>query len=151
MSQVVIMRGIMGSGKSTWAKAQYPNAVICSADDYHVNEAGLYDFKPENNGPAHAKSVSKYVDNLLAGTPVIVVDNTNISSWEIAPYYQLALAFGCKVKIVRVHCSFEDAAKRGIHNVPVLQVWRAYQNLMTERLPPHWLEEFVFPTGENHV
>ena len=42
-----IMRGVPGSGKSTLAKRihkQYPDAVLCSADDFFVDTDGIYKY-----------------------------------------------------------------------------------------------------------
>lgn len=79
---------------------------------------------------------------------VLVVDNTNLTAHEISPYYRLAQLFGWDVKIVRVHCDFETAAKRNTHGVPHDRIWQMYQTLHSERLPPYWKEEIVLPETE---
>lgn len=59
MQKIVrIMLGLPSSSKSTWVREQL-NAiqahpievsgfVVCSADDYHINDSGVYEYKPEN-------------------------------------------------------------------------------------------------------
>ena len=55
MKQLIILRGVSGAGKSTVAEiiseGYWP---ICEADQYHYTESGVYDWKPENVGKAHA-------------------------------------------------------------------------------------------------
>lgn len=147
--QVIIMRGIPGSGKSTWIKQNLIEAgqdwFIVSADHYHMI-GGVYRYDPKNAGNAHAQCLRKFTEYLKRNEGCsggIIVDNTNTTAWEIAPYYALALAFQCDVKIVRVHCPLETALPRSIHDVPATRVWQMYQNIVTEKLPPHWVEEIV--------
>jgi uridine kinase len=70
-----INRGIPGSGKSTLSKQiihtyGVDEALICSADDYHLNEKGEYSFFIENLPKAHeacqkkAKNCCEYSLNL---------------------------------------------------------------------------------------
>lgn len=152
--QVVIMRGIPGSGKTTIRKERYPNALVCSADDYHMVD-GVYKFDPAKAGFAHAWCLKKFVlavngdlgtfANCRAET--VVVDNTNSRVLEIAPYFRVAEAFGVPVKILRVHCQIEMALCRGTHNVPASTVFEMYANIMNEKLPPGWKEEIVLTGG----
>jgi len=41
-TKVVIMRGVSGSGKSTYARTNYPSATILSSDDYWTKDGGDY-------------------------------------------------------------------------------------------------------------
>lgn len=49
----------------------------------------------------------------------IIVDNTNIHAWEIAPYYRIAEIYDIPVEIVRCECDVWKAISRQRHNVPV--------------------------------
>lgn len=152
--QVIIMRGIPGSGKSTWAKdfiaaQQSKDWLVVSADHYHM-VGSTYRYDPKNAGAAHAQCLRNFMTAVMergnyTGSDIdgVIVDNTNTTAWEIAPYYALSLAFQCDVKIVRVHCPLETALPRNVHDVPAARVWQMYQNIMTEKLPPHWVEEIV--------
>ncbi len=145
MKQVIIMRGIVGAGKSTYAKL-FPDAIICSADEYHIDEDGIYRFDPANIGKAHDYCLSKFLFAIQDEDidRIIIVDNTNLSIYEIAPYYRLAQIHNLDVKIIRIHTDFEIAARRNIHSVPLERIWQMYQTLLSERLPFHWKEEIVF-------
>jgi len=96
-----IVRGIPGSGKSTFAEQLAPTAQICTADDYHMND-GKYEWKPENVGKAHGWCQSK-VDSLMSGdiTPVVVA-NTSTTMKEMKPYYDLAEKYGYQVHSIVV-------------------------------------------------
>lgn len=144
--KVFIMRGLPGSGKSTWAKhrvIESGNATaFVSADSYHletVDGKSVYNFKKENAKKAHDSCIREFLELLNSDLlEEIIVDNTNTTVWEIAPYYRLAEAYGCEVEIVQFRCSAETAFKRTIHNVPAETIARMALNLKEEKLPPWW-------------
>lgn len=142
--KVYIMRGLPGSGKTTWVKRHSelfrPNEfVVCSADDYHVDPDGIYRFKPDRVGWAHNKCLMKFISNLWTQFPHVYVDNTNTSVWELAPYYRLGEAFGYDVVIVTVLATPEACAARGTHGVPVETIARMQANLdKSEEMMPRW-------------
>jgi len=148
MLRVIILRGFSGAGKSHYIKTHFPNAVVCSADDYFVNEAGEYEFK--NPDIAHGKCLRKFVESIIANfdcdheDEFLVVDNTNIRMAELAPYYQVARAYGYQAEIIRIDCDPEIAAARNKHGVPLekIQEWAA----KFEKLPPYWPAEKVVDT-----
>lgn len=145
--QVIIMRGIPGSGKSTYVRDQlaskFSRGMYVSTDDFFVC-GSTYRFDPKRISEAHASCLRHFVD-AVRDDCTCFVDNTNTTAVEIAPYYALALAYGADVKIVRMVTPFEVAVTRNTHNVPISTIWKMHQNLLTERLPPHWTEEFIFP------
>ena len=150
---VVILRGIPGSGKTSYIGKLTPGKrfAVCSADDYHYHIVnGVYKFDPASAPHAHNCCLKQYVKDLQCEIvlDLLIVDNTNLAAWEIAPYYRLAEANDFPVKIVRMHCPFEVAAKRNIHDVPVEKVWAMHQILMADKLPLWWKEEFVLQEKE---
>lgn len=102
-----------GYGKS-FVAAQMPGVKV-SADDYFYR---LGYFDPNKLGQAHGECLLSYTTLLLNGEDEIVVDNTNTTGAEIAPYYALAEAFGRDVQIVRVMADREVAWSRQLHDVP---------------------------------
>lgn len=151
--EVIIMRGLPGAGKDYWLSRldEYePKGVYrCSADDFHTftnistGEVG-YRYDPAKAGEAHNACLKKFAGALAEGyESYVVVSNTNTTAVEIAPYYQLALAYDLPVKIVHVLCDFETACHRNVHGVPPSTIWAMQRNLLTERLPAWWREEFV--------
>ena len=146
MKRVYINRGIPGSGKSNrahWLTRDMPGAVICSADDYFTAPGGTYFYLPECVGLAHAICLLKYVRALENPTvPLIVVDNTNITAVEIAPYYALAEAYGAEAEIVTVDCNPIVAYSRNIHGVPQETI-----ESMAQAIP---VAETLFPESWKH-
>lgn len=139
---VKILSGIPGSGKSTYALRAWPNSVVCSADKYHF-AGGNYQFDPANIGVAHSycmhaflraldehegASVNPFNDQLSDGPVQIVVDNTNIHSWERQNYILAAKMLGFHVEIHRWECTtFREASmchSRCTHGVPMAVVMK---------------------------
>ncbi len=109
---LVIVRGIPGCGKSTFAKLI--GSYICTADDYHMVE-GKYDWKPENVNIAHSKCKQKVEDGMKEGRTRIIVANTSTTLKELQPYYDLAQKYGYTVFSVIVENRHNGVNE---HNVP---------------------------------
>jgi len=145
MQSVKVLCGVPGSGKSTYAAKHFPGAMVVSADQYFMKD-GEYCFNPKKLPEAHAECLKAFVNliNPPLGTnfPVytLVVDNTNITVAEIAPYAALALAYGYELEIVSLSVLPEVAHARNIHKVPLESIKRMAQKMDEEqrRLPPWW-------------
>ena len=146
---VIILRGIPGSGKSTYIRKNLPEAWIFSADHFFmVGEE--YKFDPSKLPQAHAACLREYLEWLtfVEGRRCrwpLVVDNTNTSVMEIAPYAALALAYGASLRIVTIKCDPAVAAARNVHGVPEAAVLAMAKRLEDEtpRLAPWWEHEVV--------
>lgn len=137
--KVTILRGISGSGKSTYAKENYPEDSIVSADDFFMVD-GEYRFDPEDLSLAHASCFSDAITRLETCRDV-VIDNTNTSVWEISPYVLLAQAYEAQIEIIRVDCDPAVAAARNTHGVPLSTVFAMAARM--ETLLPFWPAEKV--------
>lgn len=153
--KVYILRGLPGSGKSTWIENALDDSgvqpYVCSADHFHTGEDGVYRFDPKNIKKAHEECLRKFMLNLYGSDKpdFLIVDNTNCSAWEISPYYRLTELYGHEVKILTFWCSPELSMKRNTHNVPATTILSMYQRLLTEVLPPHWNHEIILSKRSN--
>jgi len=140
------MRGVPGSGKSTWVANNVYPAIVCSADHYHAGGGGKYIYRPENVGKAHAACLKKYCNylNLAGRTQNMVVDNTNTMMWEMAPYVSLAMAFDHEFRIVDIAADCEEAAGRNIHGVPTEVVKSMWFRNTSESYPYPWKDNVMF-------
>lgn len=120
---VIILRGVPGSGKSTVAKKLAPAEHICEADAYMVNKAGEYDFNPTRLGYCHDQCFEKFKSLLVLGTPLVVNANTNTQVKEFKAYVKLAESMGYNVTFLIVENRHGNSS---VHDVPddKLQVMR---------------------------
>jgi adenylate kinase family enzyme len=99
-----LIRGVPGSGKSTFAHTIWNDYAICEADQYFVNkETGEYKFNPDEIKIAHQwckdEVENRMKDNQVNPQyyPEIVVSNTFTQEWEMESYYKLAEKYGYRV------------------------------------------------------
>lgn len=126
--EVVLMRGISGSGKSTYIKNNLNDHKICSADHYFINDNNEYIFDVNKLTEAHICCMKKYLNLLINDEEKIVVDNTNLKPEEYAPYIQVALSMDYKVKIIEVHTSMDKCLKNNNHGVTDIVLQRQLSN-----------------------
>jgi len=132
MKQVFILRGLPGSGKSYYAQnladelatADESQYLICSTDDYFLNEQGEYHFDKFKLPQYHNLNLARFIQALAQDIPLVILDNTNIKKWEFVAYTQAAVALGYQVKEVIVGEVNDKSmqhlyAKRNSHNVPL--------------------------------
>lgn len=116
MKQLIILRGVSGAGKSTVAEiiseGYWP---ICEADQYHYTKSGVYDWKPENVGKAHAWCQGIVRDAMASNLNKIIVSNTSTTEKELKPYLALAEEFGYQVISLVVE---NRHGNDSIHEVP---------------------------------
>lgn len=97
MSNLLLLRGIPGSGKTTLARAL--GGVVFAADDYfyHPSPAGWeYRFDGGQIRDAHRQCLTNTEAALRLGMPLVIVTNTFTQEWEIAPYLALSERYGAQ-------------------------------------------------------
>lgn len=100
-----IVRGLPGSGKSTFAeKLVESDFLVCEADKYFIDkETGQYNFDGSKIKDAHRwcqDLVETYMKDSLLNDQFyrkIVVSNTMTMEWEMKPYFELAEKYGYMV------------------------------------------------------
>jgi predicted kinase len=145
--QVVILRGTSGSGKSTFIKNSFPQAVVCSADHFFLDNDGNYNFDPKALGKAHSQCQYKFSRALDEGMSCIIVDNTNTRAKEMRPYINMANEADYDILIVRLEVAPEVAASRNVHGVPA-DVVRAMCERLRQPLPNNWPKELVIKSDK---
>lgn len=118
---LIIMQGISGAGKSTFVSRlkECRPLVHCSADFIFLDENGEYHFDPSKLGAGHAECFKKAALTMAQSScPLVVIDNTNTTLVEMAPYVQAGASFGYRVLFVRLTTPVKVASQRNVHGVP---------------------------------
>lgn len=122
MPLLILVRGVPGSGKSTFAKHWVNSAapkgqeiLHFEADQYFVDSEGNYNFDPSLLPYAHQECYTNTLKGLASGKDVIV-SNTFVRSWEMQKYLNLPKELpnlNIDVLVVEMHNEFES-----VHGVP---------------------------------
>lgn len=164
MRKVVVLSGLSGSGKSTMARnlilehlgikvddfvtldqilAVMPDddtrntIAYCSADRYFMKD-GVYKFNPAELSEAHNSCMLAYVSALLEEKELVIVDNTNLTDREIAPYILVGGAYDYQVEIITLRCSMAMALGRNVHGVSERAIENQWVALNSRQLAPWW-------------
>ena len=122
MSKLIIVRGAMGSGKSTFAnkltnkliKFGYKPTDIChfEADQFFEDENGNYNFVPSKLWIAHKQCLEKTKKCLLR-EKIVIVANTFATKNEMKPYMDFAEENDIPVEVYRCTGEYQN-----VHGVP---------------------------------
>lgn len=114
---LLILRGTPGSGKSSLADliSRFTGFVVCTADDFFMDEEGNYNYNVSKLGVAHKQCQEKCEAELKYGRSVIVA-NTNTKESELKAYLKLGEIYKAKVFSVIVE---NRHGNNNVHNVPI--------------------------------
>lgn len=144
---IYVYSGLPGAGKSSLIKQRHHVRTPTCSSDHWFTKNGVYTFVPAEIGEAHAACLRKFVGLVIETPHDIVVDNTNTSTAEIAPYAALALAYGRKLQIVTVECDPAVAFERNVHGVTRETIELMHKQLCARVLAPWWPHETIYNTN----
>jgi predicted kinase len=107
-----IVRGIPGSGKSTFAKTL--GGQHYEADMFFIDEEGNYKFDVTKIKDAHQWCQSFVKTDMILEYPKIVVSNTSTQEWEMEPYFTLAKEYGYTVFTIVVENRHGGVNQHGV-------------------------------------
>jgi predicted kinase len=107
-----IVRGIPGSGKSTFAKTL--GGQHYEADMFFIDEEGNYKFDVTKIKDAHQWCQSFVKTDMILEYQKIVVSNTSTQEWEMEPYFTLAKEYGYTVFTIVVENRHGGVNQHGV-------------------------------------
>lgn len=111
--QLVLIRGLPGSGKSTMANVLHQAGFEWfEADTYHLNDEGEYCYDPANVKAAH-EWCQRETFKALANGKRVVVSNTFTRRFEMEPYFEMAKTFGIEPNVLEAMGNWPN-----VHGVP---------------------------------
>lgn len=114
-AKLYIIRGLPGSGKSTFAKKMLDEGFVDShyeADMFFIDMDGNYRYDPLKISSAHFWCRTNVKKDLKKGLTVIV-SNTFTKKSEMDPYIQYCQDNDIPFEVIRMGTQFQN-----IHNVP---------------------------------
>lgn len=155
---VVVLMGVSGAGKNYFIDNNMPEAnMIVSADTFFMKD-GKYVFDAAKLGDAHSACFRKFIENVRLTadyasdgsvkntTPgTLVVNNTNSSISEIAPYMAAAKAYGADASIICLRIDPVIAASRATHGAPLETIVKMAAKIdqTLKELSPWWAREVL--------
>ena len=117
---LILLRGIPGSGKSTLGEiilqtTQQQKPDVLSADNFFIDEKGNYNFDATKLKEAHNMCQQKCAERMRLEFSKVVVANTFTQDWEMEPYFEMAKRYGYRVHTLIVE---NRHGSKNIHNVP---------------------------------
>ena len=113
MHTLYIIRGLPGSGKSTFARTKFPSLLHVENDMVHIDDKGNYKFDPKRT----SESMEFCMDTVslaMKHNVSVVVTNVFVSKRAINAYRAIAEAHNYNFKVYRLTSDFGN-----VHNVPI--------------------------------
>jgi len=139
MKNVIFLRGISGSGKTTVSNILSKllgseNVASFSADNYFIKD-GVYNFDINKIADAH-KSCVNLMEVALQSSSIryIIIDNTHTQLWHLQNAENVANKYGANLYYLDIlvpdKANFLICLKRQCHNVPenvLLEQWTNWE------------------------
>lgn len=115
MKELYIIRGISGSGKSTFARSIVPSLNVIEADMYFTQPDGSYKFNPDKLKEAHQWCFNQVKHMMNDDEEKIAVANTFTRYWEFKKYIKLAYINNYNYHVLTVE---NYHGGESVHDVP---------------------------------
>jgi predicted kinase len=130
---LTLVRGLPGSGKTTFANFIWNEYAICEADKFFYDSEGHYLFDASKLREAHNwckdEVETRMKDNELNPQyyPEIVVSNTFTQEWEMEEYFKLAEKYGYMVFTVVVENRHGGVNQHGVPEEKLVQMKNRFE------------------------
>ena len=114
MKSLILVRGVSGSGKSTFVKNIVHHQYFVETDMYFIDDNGNYNFDASKLKQAHDWCRFQVEETMKDDD--VIVSNTFTTEWEMKPYFELAEKYGYTVYTVIIE---NRHGNKDIHNVPI--------------------------------
>lgn len=143
--KLVVLMAVSGAGKDYFIEHNMPQANWMASADNFFMQGDRYVFDASKLGEAHGACFREVIDALQRGSELIVVNNTNTSVAEIAPYMAAAQAYGAEANIICLRIDPKIAAARNTHGTPLATIEKMAERLerTLKELPPWWDKEVL--------
>jgi predicted kinase len=116
MRALILIRGLPGAGKTTFANVLAENKwPVFSVDSYFTDpQTGEYTFDHNRNHLAYAQCERRTEEALRKGVEKVFLDNTFTMEWEMEPYFKLAAEHGYTVFVTTIERRHTGTNSHGV-------------------------------------
>lgn len=132
MTELILIRGLPGSGKTTLAHEYVALGYEHHEADHYFEKNGDYKFDRAKLNAAHSQCLARTLRALRRGKNC-VVSNTFSQWWEMEPYLNAAMEADAVVRIIETKGNFQN-----VHGVPPETIERMrtrWESIPTEPSP----------------
>lgn len=123
--ELVLIRGLPGSGKTTMARTLALVGYEHHEADHYFEREGAYKFDPSELPKAHSWCLDRAKNSIARGVRCVVA-NTFTRRWEMEPYLRAAKKRGVPVRIIEATGNWPN-----VHGVPMEAIERAKERWET--------------------